>query len=351
MTAMLVNGLINRGYKVVAYTTSTNLKEPLVYKGKDLTLCIGRRDPHAGRDLFYSERKDLLGLMRENPVDIINAQWSYEFALAAIASGIPTLVTLHDHALTILKYQFDPYRLTRLLMNNLVLKKAKYLSVNSEYLYKLLSKTNKDKAKIIHNFNNDELEKYFKEIPQKLNYIVSVSNGFGKLKNIKNGLRAFKIVKQKLKDIEYHLVGVGMEPNGPAYDYAKDNELLEGVTFLGVLSFAEVIDEITKASIFLHPSREESFGMVVLEAMVLGTLVIGGENSGNIPYLLNNGKAGVLCDINSPTEIADVIINLFNNVDLRNKLRRNAFEFARLNFSENYIISRYISHYKSILKM
>ena len=73
--AMLINSLLKRGYKVVAYTTSTGIIEPVVYEGEKLTICIARRrDRHSARDLFKLERKDLLDLMKGYPSDIINAQ-------------------------------------------------------------------------------------------------------------------------------------------------------------------------------------------------------------------------------------------------------------------------------------
>ena len=162
MISMLINGLLSRGFKVVAYTTSVGIESPVVFESEDLTICIARRNPHAARDLFKSERIDLKYLMKKYSVDIINAHWSYEFAWSAIDTGIPTLVTLQDHAFTIFKYQFDPYRLIRLIMNYIVLKKAKYLSTNSKYLFNKLAEIYKAKSRVINNFYTKELEVYFK---------------------------------------------------------------------------------------------------------------------------------------------------------------------------------------------
>ena len=63
MTSSLVNSFLDKKYKVTVYTTSENISEPIIIDKENLTLCIARRMPHAGRDLFKSERKDLEYLM------------------------------------------------------------------------------------------------------------------------------------------------------------------------------------------------------------------------------------------------------------------------------------------------
>ncbi|KRT62454.1 MAG: putative glycosyltransferase ypjH [Candidatus Dadabacteria bacterium CSP1-2] len=350
MISMLINALLKRGHEVVAYTTSAGIGHSIVYRGENLIICIARRrERYAARDLFKSERKDLVELMRSCPVDIINAQWSYEFAWAALDSGIPTLVTLHDYALTILKYQFDGYRFMRLITNYIVLKEAQYLSANSQYLFNLLSKKNKRKTRVIPNFYARNLEEYCSKPEEKSNFIISVSNGFGRRKNISTALRAFSIIRLKKPDVEYHLVGDSMEIGGPAYQYAIKNKVTDGVRFIGRLSYEELINKVKKALVFLHPSREESFGMSVLEAMVVGTPVVGGYCSGNIPYLLDNGRLGVLCNIDSPEEIAKGVLKILSDDYFAISLVGNARKFSRDKFSEDIVVKAYINYYRDIL--
>ena len=350
MISMLINALLKRGHEVVAYTTSAGIGHSIVYRGENLIICIARRrERYAARDLFKSERKDLVELMRSCPVDIINAQWSYEFAWAALDSGIPTLVTLHDYALTILKYQFDGYRFMRLITNYIVLKEAQYLTANSQYLFNLLSKKNKRKTRVIPNFYARNLEEYCPKPEEKSNFILSVSNGFGRRKNISTALKAFSIIRLKKPDVEYHLVGDGMEIGGPAYQYAVKNKITDGVRFIGKLSYEEVINKVKKALVFLHPSREESFGMSVLEAMVVGTPVVGGYCSGNIPYLLDNGRLGVLCNIDSPEEIAKGVLKILSDDYFAISLVGNARKFSRDKFSEDIVVKAYINYYRDIL--
>ena len=186
-------------------------------------------------------------------------------------------------------------------------------------------------------------------LAKKDNYVVSVSNGFGKRKNIDTALIAFALVKKQYSNIEYHLIGDGMEPLGPAYKFAKEKNILSGVKFLGKLPFNEVVHKIQKAMIFLHPSREESFGMSVLEAMILGTPVIGGGKSGNIPYLLDHAKAGELCNINSPEAIRKSMLKILQNKRYAKKIIKNASIYAKKKYSENIIISKYLDYYYDII--
>jgi glycosyltransferase involved in cell wall biosynthesis len=352
MISHIINGLINRGHKVVAFATSGEINESsIVFEDENLTICIVKRVAHAGRDMFRTERKELIKLMKKNPCDIINAHWSYEFAWAALDSGIPTVVTLHDHAATVLKYQFHHYRMMRWLMNFIVLQKAKYLTVNSDYLFNLLSRRDQKKATVINNFYINGLEIDIEKAPPKQNILISVSNGFDKRKNIGTSLFAFAIIHRKFPAIEYHLLGGEMEENGFAYQFAKENNLLDGVVFHGAQPFDKVLNYITIAKAMIHPSREESFGMSVLESMLRGTLVIGGKDSGNIPHLLQQGSTGVICDINSPEDIANSVIKILNDETTANELRLKAYKYAKDNFNEDTIIESYINQYKRILNL
>jgi L-malate glycosyltransferase len=221
--------------------------------------------------------------------------------------------------------------------------------VNSVYLFNRLHNRKKDKTRIIPNFYPRAIEKLAYNQQEKPKYILSISNGFGKRKNIDTALKAFALVRKQYSNIEYHLIGDGMEPYGSAYQFAKENNITGGIKFLGKLPFKEVIKKMQSAIIFLHPSREESFGMAVLESMVIGTPVIGGENSGNIPYLLENGKAGFLCNINSVKDISKGIIKLLVDRNYARMLTETARQLACQRYSEDGVVSKYLEYFEHIL--
>ena len=357
MISMFINSLLKKGKNVVAFTSSPGIKISFIKETENLILCVIPQTIHPARSGYKSEIKELVRLMQRYSCDIIHCHWSYEFALAALKTNIPTIVTLHDHASIILNLMIKSnyniatkiHWLIRFFINKIVLSNSKYLSVNSAYLYNLLPNKYKAKTRIIYNFYPPELESDFISIEQKKNIIVSVNNGFNKRKNIDTAIKAFQIVRDIFPDLEYYLIGKEMGSYEVAYNYANKYNLQQGIKFIGWIKYGEVSEIISKAKIFLHPSREESFGMAVLESMVLGTSVIGGDKSGNIPALLENGKAGILCDINSPQEIANSIIKLYSNPKLNENLRKNAYNSVHHNYTEDKIIEQNLSYYSDVL--
>lgn len=349
LTSHFINALLKRGYNVIAYTNSDTIQEPVIYEGKQLKVCIGRLKSQPGRRFYRYEIKELQALIEAHPCDFVSAFWSYEFAWAALNTGIPTAVCLHDVAWQILLNHRDMFRLVRWAMNYVVVTKARHIVANSSYTYNLLDASTRRKARIINNFFPTDFEEQLRLPAQKQNYIVSVVMGFTHRKNITTSLQAFAKIRQQFPTLEYHLVGAEMEENGLAHQYAKANGLEQGVRFLGPLPHEQVMEKTSAAALLLHPAREESFGMVLLEAMVAHTPVIGGDKSGYVPDLLDHGKAGLLCDINSPDEIASAVTKLLQDAPLRERLVAHAYSFAHSNYSEEVIVEQHLTYYSEIL--
>jgi glycosyltransferase involved in cell wall biosynthesis len=346
----IINELLERGIKVVAFTYSEVVQEPIIFEDEKITICVTKRSKNSGRHFFRDERKMLIEMMNKFAPDIINVQWAYEYALAALATGIPTIVTLRDHAWTIFRYFMDPYRFVKLLMNFIVMRKARYFTTNSEYLKNLMPLKQKNKAVVVNNFFDPSLTDYFSTDKLESKKIIAICNGFGKRKNVKNALKAFGLFRQTHKDYKLVLIGTDMQEGGPAYHYAIKHDIQANVEFLGYLQFDRVLEELTHSDILLHPALEESFGNTILEAMVVGTNVVGGQHSGNVPYLLDHGNVGVLCDVTSPTSISRALASLADKPDFSQDLRIKGHEFAIKHYSKDSSIQKLIDYYNYVLE-
>jgi D-inositol-3-phosphate glycosyltransferase len=82
------------------------------------------------------------------------------------------------------------------------------------------------------------------------------------------------------------------------------------------------------AEMVVMPSHYESFGMVALEAMAMGTPVIASE-VGGLAYVVCDGYNGFLVPRRDAQALAHRIADLLNDRLLRERLSRNAVHYAR----------------------
>ena len=101
----------------------------------------------------------------------------------------------------------------------------------------------------------------------------------------------------------------------------------EGVKFWGYLAGEKKNDLVKKAWVIAVPGVREGWGQVVTDANALGTPAVGY----NIPGLrdsIKNGYNGLLVNPD-PQALAEGLIALLKDARLREKLSRNAVEWAK----------------------
>jgi glycosyltransferase involved in cell wall biosynthesis len=79
------------------------------------------------------------------------------------------------------------------------------------------------------------------------------------------------------------------------------------------------------ATLFVFPTREDSLGVVLLEALHSGLPIIA-TSVGGIPDMIENGVNGILVKPDNPRELADAISLLLEDNTLRMRLARNALQ-------------------------
>lgn len=134
------------------------------------------------------------------------------------------------------------------------------------------------------------------------------------------------------------------EMGGRGYFESQIKPHIDGkqIKFIGELNDAEKKHYFKHAKVYLHPcSVDESFGLVLTEAMACGTPVIA-FNRGAIPEVIKHGKTGFIA--NSLEEAVQFIpkIDSISNEACRERV-------ASL-FDSNVMAERYISVYKSAIK-
>jgi glycosyltransferase involved in cell wall biosynthesis len=121
----------------------------------------------------------------------------------------------------------------------------------------------------------------------------------------------------------------------------------EGVFFHGPIDSKVLLEHLVEMDVLLHPALEESFGMVVAEAMALGIPVVGGTNSGAVPWIV--GRDGLLVDVTKPYEICRALLEIGNEPSLRRTLAQSGCRRIRSLFQRQKIAGEYeVLYHKAI---
>jgi glycosyltransferase involved in cell wall biosynthesis len=361
----LINELLERNHTITAITTTKAINGDYTikkYNHLNFTWIIIPFRPHSFRfnnnklgrivDFYKYEQKKILNTISDLNPDFIHAHWSYEFAGPAVNSGIPYLVTIHDNAFEVFRYFKNMYRLGRLIMSEHILRKVKYASTVSPYMLDYVNKRCKSTYVIpnptVIKINKDDLE--FKLI-SKINSlnsprILMISNFCDASKNGKIGLLAFQQFQNKFPDASLNLYGSGTEENGLVH---KEVKLLKikNVFFNGPIPHEELLEVFNKSHLLIHPSLEESFGVVLIEAMSYGVPVIGGLKSGAVPWVINNQQ--LLIDVTIYEEMAIKMIDIMTNTSLYKNLAIKCYNNVTDRFSSNEVVVSYLDYYEEII--
>jgi glycosyltransferase involved in cell wall biosynthesis len=93
--------------------------------------------------------------------------------------------------------------------------------------------------------------------------------------------------------------------------------------FVGYLGGEELASAYASADVFVFPSRTETLGLVLLEAMAAGCPVVA-ANAGGIPDIVTDGENGFLFDPKDDYGAIAATQRLFDRGAERELMRRNA---------------------------
>jgi len=95
------------------------------------------------------------------------------------------------------------------------------------------------------------------------------------------------------------------------------------------------------------PSHYESFGMVALEAMACGTPVVA-SHVGGLAFLVQDGVTGYTVPVDEPQALADRLIALLQDTELRARMGSQAATFAR-QYGWEKISARILQLYEEVI--
>ncbi|MDD4289816.1 MAG: glycosyltransferase family 4 protein [Patescibacteria group bacterium] len=218
---------------------------------------------------------------------------------------------------------------------------------NNNLLFKLLFKSflpNSKKILVTSNFIKNYLIKNFSINGDKIKnipYGIDTKLFFAKNKNINEKIKILcvqrlvkskgvdilikaidKIVRNNTIDIFLDIVGDG-EERIYLENLVKSKELNNVITFHGNIKNEKIVQYYKNSDIFVFPTLSEGFGIVLLEAMASGNIIIA-SNCCSIPDIIKDNNNGILFQSGNIDDLTIKLKNVIENIDHYKYLADNA---------------------------
>lgn len=196
--------------------------------------------------------------------------------------------------------------------------------------------TNKfDNEKLIDDATRDLLKKM--ENKKNLLYVGSII----KRKNVELIIKAFNELKKKTKykDVQLILIGKSKESYINKCFSLLEEEAKNDVIYQPIIENSQLKFIYEKSDIFLLPSFQEIFGMVLLEAMYFGVPTISSNSAGG-ETLIQNGNNGIIIDEFDEIKWKDKISFLLDDEKVRQEFREKSKKTIRDRFIWSSIVKK-----------
>ena len=353
----LASFLAQKGHKISIFTTSANSKS-------EIEECNGVTVYRYRTNIRVASGKFSLGLLKnivKYPADLVHVHISVPIGdiagwLCARRNKKPLVVTSHLDMGSYSGIICKPFDYLYYKLADKILSDADVIITPSEhYANEDLLRKYKEKVNVISNGINirDFDIKYSKdECRDKIGLSANeeVMLFVGNLESRKGLdilIKAMHKIVKNTQDTKLVLIGIGSMKNG-LKSLAEKLGIIEHIKFAGFVDESEKVSYYKSADIFVLPSLYEVFGIVNLEAMACGVPIVA-SNVGGIPDVVKDGENGLLVPPSNSEALADAIIYLLENEDVREKMGNNGREKIK-DYSWGRIANETEKVYDEVLK-
>ena len=257
--------------------------------------------------------------------DIVHAHITGTYAMASAGTGIPTVLTLQGVRWREMALRRD-WR-TQLYRRWLVsyhewasVRAAKHvIAASPPYIREEFGGVIRG---VIYDVENPVRESYYAverhEEPNRILYAghIRVRKGILEL------LRAVHLVRGKFPDLQVRLAGrTDVEPwyTEQVRACIRDHGLQDRVHLLGPLDEESLLEEYAQCALLVLSSRQETAPMVIEQAMAARVPVVA-TGVGGVDYLVDHGSTGLIVDFGDIEGLAESMVCLLGDADLRAKM-------------------------------
>ena len=311
---------------------------------------------------ILSMAKKMLDIVKEYDIDVINAHWAIPSGFIAVFTKIlhkrPILITLYGAEL------FPAIKKKSKIMGWLIkytLNGAdKVVGISDATCNAGITLSGRMDIEVlpdgidIETFNPDVDGDVIRE-KYNLNdhYLIFSSGRMVERKGFRYLVEAMPYILDKFPNTKLIIGGDGPERKN-IENIAKKLGISDKIILPGFIPDEDFPKYMKAADVFVLPSIVDSKGdtegsaTILLEAMACGTPVVG-TKVGGIPYAIKDGIGGFLVDEKNPKQLAEKIIMLLEDENLRREMGKIGRKYVEENFSWDKIAKEYIKIFRLLV--
>ncbi len=149
-------------------------------------------------------------------------------------------------------------------------------------------------------------------------------------------LEVFLKITDKYKNVNLNIIGGfrDIETESSFLSFIKDNKIETKIKFWGTNYGYKKHQIISNCDILVHPTFNDAFPLVILEAMSHSLAIIGSDQ-GAIPEIINS-EFGIIFPTGDKKELYKSLIELIENKEKRERMQQNAKQFFLKNYTLNH---------------
>lgn len=299
-------------------------------------------------DFFELKRKSsfsltaawkLAKIIDKKSIDIIHLHWTKDIPIVVLAKLLskqkPKIVQTRHMTMT--RFKDDFYHkflykhidlilaVTKQVKNQIIQFIPKDIAPKVQTLYL--------GAKSFDLLENNIIEEFKKEINPQNSFMVGLIGRINEFKGQHLLLDAIKILVDKGLDIQAFIVGHAMSEEYLETLKKKvvSSNLSKNFHFVGFTNEPEKF--MQACDVVVMASKNETFGLVTIEAMKNGTAVVG-SNSGGVLEIIDDEQTGLLFQSGDYRDLSKKIEKLYKDKLLKEKLAANGKEKADIRFDK-----------------
>jgi glycosyltransferase involved in cell wall biosynthesis len=295
----------------------------------------------------------LARIIDNEQIDIVHFHWTKDIPIVVLAKKFskrkPKIVQTRHMTMT--RFKDDLY-------HNFLYKNIDTIicvtKAVQEQIQKYIPKKVRPKTELLYLganeaeiLNEEEIKAFKEELEINDSFMIGLIGRINEFKGQYLLIEAMKILKEKELNLKSFIIGHAMSEEYlvKLKQKVKDYNLEEQVNFVGFTKeptkFMQACDSV------LMTSKNETFGLVTIEAMKAKTAVIG-ANSGGVIEIIDDKKTGLLFESGNYEDLAFKIEKLYYDSNLKNKIAKAGQEKANEYFDNAKQFEKLRSLFKNI---